>query len=58
MIGRVVFAAVFAVLIVWLMVIPRDRIGQADAAPPWWRNVRVWAIGIAAVQIAVYLFWG
>ena len=58
MIGRVVFAAVFAMLIVWLMIIPRDRIGQAEKAPPWWQNVRVWAIGIAAVQIAVYLFWG
>ncbi len=58
MIGRLVFAAVFAVLIVWLIIIPRDRIGQAEKVPPWWRNVRVWAIGIAAVQIAVYLFWG
>ncbi|NLS94507.1 MAG: hypothetical protein GXX96_20310 [Planctomycetaceae bacterium] len=58
MIGRLAFAAVFALLIVWLIVIPRDRIGQEERVPPWWRNVRVWAIAIAASQIAVYLCWG
>lgn len=58
MIGRVVFAGVFALLIIWLIVIPRDRIGHAERVPPWWRNVRVWAIAIATSQIAVYLFWG
>lgn len=58
MIGRLVYAGIFAVLVVWLIVIPRERIGQADHVPPWWRNVRVWAIAIASSQIAVYLLWG
>ena len=58
MIGRLAFAGVFALLILWLIVIPRHRIGQEQHVPPWWRNVRVWAIGVAAVQMAVYLFWG
>ena len=58
MIGRLVYAGIFALLVVWLIVIPRERIGQAEQVPPWWRNVRVWAIVIASSQIAVYLFWG
>ena len=58
MIGRLVFAGVFALLVVWLIVIPRHRIDQAEHVPPWWRNVRVWAIVIASSQIAVYLLWG
>lgn len=58
MIGRLAFAGVFALLVIWLIVVPRHRIGQAEQRPPCWRNVRVWAIGIAAVQMAVYLFWG
>ena len=58
MIGRLVFAGVFALLIIWLIVIPRHRIGQEERVPPCWRNVRVWAIAIAASQIAVYLLWG
>ncbi|MGI6420580.1 MAG: hypothetical protein ACOX1P_33530 [Thermoguttaceae bacterium] len=58
MIGRLAFAGVFALLVIWLIVVPRHRIGQAEHLPPCWRNVRVWAIGIAAVQMAVYLFWG
>ena len=58
MIGRLVYAGIFALLVVWLIVIPRERIGQAEQVPPWWRNVRVWAIVIASSQIAVYLLWG
>ena len=58
MIGRLAFAGVFALLIAWLIVIPRHRIGQADRVPPCWRNFLFWAIAVAAVQMAVYLFWG
>ncbi|MHB8900828.1 MAG: hypothetical protein ACYC6Y_18925 [Thermoguttaceae bacterium] len=58
MIGRLAFAGVFALLIFWLILIPGRRIGHAQQTPPWWRNVRFWAIGVAAVQMAVYLFWG
>jgi hypothetical protein len=58
MIGRLAFAGVFALLVVWLLIIPGHRIGQAEHVPPWWKNVRVWAIVIASSQIAVYLLWG
>ena len=58
MIGRLVFAGVFVLLTIWLIVIPGHRIGQGETVPPWWRNVRVWAIVIASSQIAVYLLWG
>ncbi|MEX0936817.1 MAG: hypothetical protein WDZ59_03075 [Pirellulales bacterium] len=56
--GKWFFAGVFALLIVWLLLVPRERIGQAQRVPPWWRNVRVWAVLIAATQMIVYLVWG
>ena len=56
-IGKYLFAGVFAVMIVWLIVIPADRIGQAHAVPPWWKNVRFWGIFVATTQLLVYLLW-
>lgn len=56
-IGKYLFAGVFAVVIVWLVMIPADRIGQAERVPPWWKNVRVWGIFVATTQLLVYLLW-
>jgi len=54
--GRAAFVAVFVLLLIGLILIPRRLIGQEGGAPPWWRNVRLWAIAITLVQILVYLF--
>ena len=57
MIGRYVYAGVFALLIVWLLVVPGSRLYD-DAVPrPWYRNVRFWAICVAATQVIIYLAW-
>ena len=56
--GKAAFIAVFALVLVWLLLVPGRLIGQTGARPPWWRNTRVWAILVAAVQILVYLRWG
>ncbi len=56
-IGRWIYAGVFAVLLVWLMLLPRERIGQQKAVPPWWRNVRVWAVFVTVAQLLVYLLF-
>jgi hypothetical protein len=53
-----IFAAVFALLILWLLAIPAKRLWGGDPPPPWWGNVRVWAIVVAATQLVVYLVWG
>jgi len=57
LIGKGLFVAVFALLIVWLVLIPRHRLGHAEQVPPWWRNVRIWGIVVATTQMLVYLFW-
>ena len=57
-VGRMAFAGLFALVVVWLLLIPARRIGQAGGKPPWWRNVRYWAIFAAAVQMMVYVFFG
>ena len=56
--GKAAFVGVFVLVLVWLVLMPGRLIGQADGAPPWWRNTRVWAILIALIEIAVYLRWG
>ncbi len=59
--GRLAFAGVFVALILWLLVIPRGRLAEemgADGNPkPVWRQARTWAIGVASLQLLVYLFW-
>ena len=56
--GKWVFVAALVLLLVWLMLMPRKLIGQAKQVPPWWRNVRTWAIVICAIQIVVYACFG
>jgi len=59
--GRLAFAGVFLVLIVWLVMIPKSRLAEgrgADGEPkPLFKQARTWALVIALVQFAVYLFW-
>ena len=56
-VGKWFFAAVFALLLIWLATIPRQQLGQSGPVP-WWRNIRVWAMLIAATQVVVYLVFG
>lgn len=41
-----------------LVCMPRQLIGQAEEVPPWWRNVRFWAIVVCAIQMGVYAYFG
>jgi len=58
LLGKAAFVGVFLLLLVWLILMPARLLGQSDAYPPWWRNVRLWAIAIATIQILVYLRFG
>jgi hypothetical protein len=55
--GKWVFVAALVLLLVWLALMPRKLIGQAERVPPWWRNVRVWAIVVCAIQVVVYAYF-
>jgi hypothetical protein len=60
--GRIAFAAVFALLIAWLIWIPAERLQDGTNADgtrsgPSTTAVRVAAIAIAALQVALYLLW-
>ena len=55
--GKWVFVAALVLLLVWLVLMPRKLIGQAEHVPPWWRNVRIWAIVVCAIQIVVYTYF-
>jgi len=55
--GKWFFVGALALLLVWLICMPRRLIGHAKDVPPLWRNVRVWAITLCVVQMFVYIFF-
>lgn len=57
--GKAAFLAVFAVLLVWLLLLPSRLIGRDPTVHiPWWRSVRFWAVTVTLAQIAAYAWWG
>ena len=56
-VGQVFFVAIFVLLLAWLILMPARLIGQDKSKPPWYRNVRIWAIIITVIQIVVYSVW-
>lgn len=58
-IGKAAFLAVFALLLVWLLLLPNRLIGRDPAVHiPWWRSARFWAVAVTIAQIAAYAWWG
>lgn len=55
--GRMAFIAVYILLAIGLTLLPAKILGE-DEGRPWWKSLRVWALGIIAVQISVYWYWG
>ncbi|NLX98836.1 MAG: hypothetical protein GXY83_21980 [Rhodopirellula sp.] len=56
--GKVAFIGVFAILLVWLLLMPRRLVVEEGTNLPWWQNTRYWAILIVLIEIAVYYRWG
>lgn len=52
--GKWVFIGALALLLLWLVFMPKRLIEQKGRRVPWWRNVRLWAIVICVIQIWVY----
>ena len=55
--GRLAFAGVFGVLVVWLLVIPSSRLMEEDESTVWWKRARTWAVIVATTQMLIYLLW-
>ena len=55
--GRLAFASVFVALIVWIILIPAERLGHQGQRIPVWKNTRTWAVLVATVEALVYLLW-
>jgi hypothetical protein len=56
--GKAAFIGAFVALIILLASLPAKMLGETERRPPFWRNVRVWAILVALAQILIYSFWG
>lgn len=56
--GKLAIMAVFAAVLIWVLVMPARLIGQGDEPLPWWKNARFWAALIAVIEICVYYRFG
>lgn len=56
--GKVAFISAFVVLVVVLVLLPPRLAGETGRVVPWWRRVRLWAVVVALIQIAIYARWG
>ena len=56
--GKAAFIGVFVLLLIWLLALPARLTGNDRGTVAWWRNARVWAIGVVIAQILIYLGWG
>lgn len=58
LLGKAAFIGVFLLLLLWLTLMPRCLLSEADRRVVWWRNPRLWAIAVTLTQIAIYVCWG
>jgi hypothetical protein len=64
-VGSWVIASLFGLLILWLLLVPKQLLGSPDSdaaggLPPslsWLTNARFWAVVVAFIQLLVYLFF-
>jgi len=56
--GKAAIIAVFALVLIWLIIIPARFIGQDQRKPPFWKNTRYWAIVVAVSEILIYFRFG
>ena len=56
--GKWVFVGALVLVLIWLIVMPKRFAGHEHETPPWWRNVRIWAIVVCVIQIAIYWRFG
>ncbi len=56
--GKWAFVGALVSVLIWLIVMPRRLVGHVAQSPPWWRNVRVWAMVICLIQIVIYWRFG
>ncbi|MCL4176440.1 MAG: hypothetical protein KJ072_01660 [Verrucomicrobia bacterium] len=56
--GKAAFIGAFVLLVVVLVLLPPRLAGETGRVVPWWRRVRLWAVVVALIQIAIYACWG
>jgi hypothetical protein len=56
--GQAAFIGVFLVVLVSLLLLPREFIQSGGPAPVWWKSVRVWAVVVCSIQILIYWVFG
>lgn len=52
--GRAAVIAVYAMLLIGIILMPRRLLGPGKQPVPLWKNTRFWAVLICAIQIMVY----
>lgn len=47
----------FALVGLWVALLPRDYVMEGSEAAPWWMDLRVWTISILAALSAIYAYF-
>lgn len=56
--ARALFIAVLAVLLIWVLRLPRERTRPAEGEPAGWSsNLKLWAALALVIQITIYLIF-
>ena len=51
---RALFIASLAIVLIWVLRLPREETTRPGETPRWWENLKVWAALALLIQIAVY----
>lgn len=55
--AKCVFFALFAVIGLLVLAIPKDYVYEGLENPRWWHNLKLWAIGVLLfISVTYYIF--
>lgn len=56
--GVIVSVVIFIGIAVWAAINPRGYIYEGAESKARWRDLRIWAIVLMAIQITIHVIWG
>ncbi len=54
----IITGIIFVGIAIWAVLHPRKYIYEGAETKARWRDVRIWAVLLMAIQLAIYAVWG
>ena len=55
--ATIVASVFFAAVMIWVLLIPRKYIYRGASDGKRWRDLRIWAVAILLLQVALYIYF-